>query len=62
MSGLGAASVLGAIELVRRHHDEARRFSAPPDYSADDVSAKVARIILSYTEYVNRRVWMKRSS
>jgi len=59
MSGLGAASVLEAIALVRRHHDEGRRSSAVPDYEAADVSAKVVRIILSYTDYVNRRVWMK---
>ncbi|HEY8249998.1 MAG TPA: UDP-N-acetylglucosamine 2-epimerase (non-hydrolyzing) [Burkholderiales bacterium] len=59
MSGLGAANVLEAIALVRRHHDEGRRSAAVPDYKAADVSAKVVRIILSYTDYVNRRVWMK---
>jgi len=59
MSGLGADGVLESIALVRRHHDEGRRFAPAPDYAADDVSAKVARIILSYTGYVNRRVWMK---
>jgi UDP-N-acetylglucosamine 2-epimerase (non-hydrolysing) len=59
MSGLGAANVLEAIALVRRHHDEGRRSAAVPDYEAADVSAKVVRIILSYTDYVNRRVWMK---
>jgi UDP-N-acetylglucosamine 2-epimerase len=59
MSGLGAANVLEAVALVRRHYDEGRRFAPAADYAADDVSAKVARIILSYTEYVNRRVWMK---
>jgi UDP-N-acetylglucosamine 2-epimerase len=59
MSGLGAPSVLEAIALVRRHHDDGRRFAPAADYAAADVSAKVARIVLSYTEYVNRRVWMK---
>ncbi len=59
MSGLKAERVLEAIELVRRHREDGRRFRIAADYEADDVSAKVVRIILSYTDYVNRRVWMK---
>lgn len=59
MSGLGTQRVLESIELVRRHREEGRRFRPAPDYDAEDVSAKVVRIILSYTDYVNRRVWMK---
>jgi len=59
MSGLKSDRVLESIELVRRHRDEGRRFRAAEDYAADDVSAKVVRIILGYTDYVNRRVWMK---
>jgi len=59
MCGLHADSVIRAVETVRRHVDEGRRFQVAPDYDVDDVSAKVVRIILSYTDYVNRRVWMK---
>lgn len=59
MAGLESAPVIAAIELVRRHADEGRRFAAPEDYAPHDVSAKVVRIILSYTDYVNRRVWLK---
>jgi UDP-N-acetylglucosamine 2-epimerase (non-hydrolysing) len=62
MCGLKADSVIAAVEVVRRHADEGKRFRPAPDYEADDVSAKVVRIILSYTDYVNRRVWMSRES
>jgi UDP-N-acetylglucosamine 2-epimerase (non-hydrolysing) len=59
MSGLKAERVLESIDLVRRHRDDGRRFRPAQDYEAEDVSAKVVRIILSYTDYVNRTVWRK---
>jgi UDP-N-acetylglucosamine 2-epimerase (non-hydrolysing) len=59
MSGLKSDAVIEAVETVRRHVDEGRRFRMVPDYEVSDVSAKVTRIILSYTQYVNRRVWTK---
>jgi len=31
----------------------------PNDYNVDQVSWTVAKIILSYTDYINRRVWQK---
>ena len=60
--GLEADRVLEAIAVVQAAAREGRRFRPAPDYEADDVSAKVVRIILSYTDYVNRRVWMKHSA
>ena len=59
MAGLEARPVIKAVELVRRHADEGRRFATPQDYAATDVSAKVVRIIFSYVDYINRRVWLK---
>ena len=60
MSGLNADRVLDAIDLVTSQYKENREVIRPiPDYAADNVSKKVVRIILSYTDYVNRTVWHK---
>ena len=60
MSGLDAERVLDAIDLVTSQYKENREVIRPiPDYAADNVSLKVVRIILSYTDYVNRTVWHK---
>ncbi len=60
MSGLSAERILQAIELVvSQHSRQKRRFRVVDDYRADNVSAKVVRIILSYVDYVNANVWRK---
>jgi len=60
MSGLKKECVLEAINLVTRQMADLN-VQAPMvvDYSANNVSKKVVRIILSYIEYVNRTVWFK---
>lgn len=59
MSGLDPVAVSEAVGLARAHFDAAGPPTTPSDYSVDDVSWKVAKIILSYTDYVNRLVWHK---
>ena len=60
MSGLKPDGVLRAIKVVV---DQAaggeRPFRLVDDYSPDNFSKKVTRIVLSYTDYVNRTVWKK---
>lgn len=61
MTGLSAERVLDAIGVLDAAPREAgpRRLPLVADYAADNVSEKVLRIILSYTDFVNRKVWKK---
>jgi UDP-N-acetylglucosamine 2-epimerase len=60
MSGLKSDSVLKAIEITAAHYASGSRpFRLLPDYDTENVSLKVLRIIMSYTEYINRTVWYK---
>lgn len=60
MSGLSKARVIEAIDVVTKQHDRNKRpMKVVADYNVDNVSKKVLRIILSYTDYVNRTVWHK---
>jgi len=60
MCGLQAERVMESIEVViAQHAVSSRQFRLVADYDTDNVSQKVLRIILSYTDYVNRTVWKK---
>lgn len=62
MCGLSPDRVLGAVNTITAQHNKNRRvFEIPVDYLPDNVSMKVVRIILSYTEYINRTVWHKKN-
>jgi UDP-N-acetylglucosamine 2-epimerase (non-hydrolysing) len=60
MCGLKSTGVLGGIEVsVAQYQGTERPFKLIGDYDTDNVSRKVLRIILSYTDYINRTVWFK---
>ena len=60
MSGVDPERILQAIATNIEHHAGRRHaFRTVPDYDVLDVSRKVLRIILSYTDYINRTVWHK---
>ncbi|WP_152184249.1 non-hydrolyzing UDP-N-acetylglucosamine 2-epimerase [Sulfurimonas indica] len=60
MSGLSKIRVLEAVEVATKHNEQEPRLIKPvQDYEVDNVSKKILRIILSYTDYVNRTVWHK---
>lgn len=55
MVGLKHERILQGLEILETQQKNALRLVA--DYSMSNVSDKVLRIILSYTDYVNRVVW-----
>jgi UDP-N-acetylglucosamine 2-epimerase (non-hydrolysing) len=58
MVGLNPERVMqGLIQLQYQVIDENRNFRPVSDYSMPNVSDKVVRIILSYTDYIKRVVW-----
>ena len=60
MAGLKKERVLDAVRVIIAQHDRMIRVMAPvEDYEAQSVSRKILRIVLSYTDYVNRTVWRK---
>lgn len=62
MTGLNSKRILDSIDVVTSQHAEGTdAIHSIPDYAADNVSKKVVRIILSYTDYVNRTVWHNES-
>ena len=60
MVGLNPERVLQGLEqLSDQLTGDQRNFRQVGDYSMPNVSDKVVRIILSYTDYINRTVWGK---
>ncbi len=59
MSGLDKDRIIESINIVTNQHDKDRTMKIVTDYDVDNVSKKVLRIILSYTNYINRTVWHK---
>jgi UDP-N-acetylglucosamine 2-epimerase (non-hydrolysing) len=60
MCGLKKDSVLAAVKVITSQHDPLKR-AIPPvlDYQGGPVSLQIVRIVLSYTDYINRVVWSK---
>lgn len=61
MVGLSPERILqGLTQLQQQKVGTERNYRPVSDYSMPNVSEKMVRIILSYTDYVNRVVWSKK--
>ncbi len=60
MSGLDPKRIVESINIMTsQFNGKDRVFDIADDYKVENVSKKVVRIIQSYTEYVNQKVWHK---
>ncbi len=58
MCGLKTQRVMESVDIVTKQYSrEKRQFRLVQDYNTDNVSKKVLRIIVSYTDYIKRTVW-----
>ena len=60
MTGLNAERIFQGLQILQNQgRGEKRTLRMVEDYDLTNVSEKVLRIILSYTDYVNRNVWRR---
>ena len=58
MVGLSPERILqGLVQVLQQQVGEERNFRKVADYSMPNVSDKMVRIIISYTDYIKRTVW-----
>jgi UDP-N-acetylglucosamine 2-epimerase (non-hydrolysing) len=59
-TGLSVERLMDAMGVLESQpRGEQRDLHVVNDYAPDNVSAKVLRIIMSYTDFINRKVWHK---
>ncbi len=60
MVGLNPERILQGLKtLEQQKRNPKRNFREVSDYSKPNVSEKVVRIIISYTDYINQKIWCK---
>ena len=62
MTGVNSERVTQAIDvLLKNKNGEDRKLDIVNDYKCKNISEKVLRIIISYTDYIQRKIWKKYS-
>ncbi|MAR94924.1 MAG: UDP-N-acetylglucosamine 2-epimerase (non-hydrolyzing) [Gammaproteobacteria bacterium] len=60
MTGLNSERILQGLEILKKQSTgENRLLNIVRDYTSNNVSDKVVRIIISYVDYINKNVWKK---
>ena len=60
MTGVNLNRVIQAMEILcSQKRDSHRSLNLVKDYDVKNVSEKILRIIISYTDYINKNIWKK---
>ncbi len=59
IGGIKSDDVCRAVALATSMYENGEKIAQPLDYTDENVSAKVVRLIQSYTHIVNKTVWLK---
>ena len=59
IGSISKKSLLQAVEMAISMQNNNELFVDVPDYTDENVSIKVVKIIQSYTDIINRKVWLK---
>ena len=57
MTGFNKQNIIDSIKIVTSI--DASQINTALDYSPENISEKVVRIMFSYVDYINRNVWKK---
>jgi UDP-N-acetylglucosamine 2-epimerase (non-hydrolysing) len=60
MTGTNSDRIIQSIELIKKQKVDHLLIDVE-DYAADNISIKIERLLLSYTDYINKKVWRKES-
>jgi len=59
MTDINKNRILQGVESITSNSLNSREFNQVNDYKSLNVSKKIERIIISYTDYINKNVWKK---
>ena len=59
MTDINKNRILQGVESITSQSLNSREFNEVKDYKSLNVSKKIERIIISYTDYINKNVWKK---
>ena len=60
MTGTKISNLLNSLEVTLKQKNKNIRFNKIDDYKSDNVSEKIPRIILSYIDQINKKIWFKK--